>query len=305
MIKQYIPRAEVKKEFLGRVGTLSAPLATEKNGERQHKGGRRVALASPALPLLLRLSINHSHLTMAPSEPYVVPEATLSHFKSNPWANSLISSPDYVPVETRSRTAKPSGEDSFFANTLGAADAIPHCLTLRKRDIIPPGGPPSYSTAESGAGSTSKPASQTPKHKPKSKPDMITLFHLERPGVLGHPSIAHGGVVATLLDEVMSTAVELQIPDSDPNKEDIRNRIFTVQLDVGFKRKVSVPGLVVVKAWCVATEGGRKFWMNGEMVQEEGEGGDSGGGGHLEWAKRKRVCADAKGFWLAARAEKL
>lgn len=99
--------------------------------------------------------------------------------------------------------------------------------------------------------------------------------------------------------------MELHIPDSNPKKEVIRNSIFTVQLDIRFKKQVSVPGLVVAKAWCVAAEGGRKFWMNGELVQEEGEGEDSGGGGHLEWTKRKRVCADAKGFWLAARAEKL
>lgn len=238
---------------------------------------------------------------MASSQPYVVPEATLSHFRSNPWANSLISSPDYVAVETRSRTAKPTGDDTFFADKLGTADTIPHCLTLRKKDIVPPGPNLPPSTPESAApGKTPKTTSKTP----KPKPDMITLFHLESPGVVGHASVAHGGVVATLLDEIMSTAVELHIPEPGPEMEEIRDRIFTLQLDIRYKRQVLVPGLVVVRAWCSATEGGRKFWMNGELVQEEG-GDDDGGGGHLEWAKRKRVCADAKGFWLAARAEKL
>lgn len=246
---------------------------------------------------------------MVSSEPYVVPAATLSHFLSNPWANSLISSPDYVPVETRSRTAKPTGEDAFFADTLGAANAIPYCLSLRKRDIVTPGpNPPTEPAPEGTSKSTSSGAATKQVSNPqttKPKPDMINLFHLERPGVLGHPSIAHGGVVATLLDEIMSTAVELHTPESDPNGQDIRNHIFTVQLDIRFRKQVFVPGLVVVKAWCVAAEGDRKFWMKGEMVQEEGEGGDGGGGGHLEWTKRKRVCADAKGFWLASRAEKL
>ncbi|KAK2768744.1 hypothetical protein FQN54_000600 [Arachnomyces sp. PD_36] len=237
---------------------------------------------------------------MSSPEPYAVPPATLSHFQSNPWANSFISSPDYVPIETRSRTAKPTGEDAFFANTLGAANAIPHCLTLRRRDVATPGPPaPSESVPEKGSKSTARQAA------PKPKPDMVTLFYLERPGVLGHPSVAHGGVVATLLDEVMSLAVSLHVPNSGLDEAEIRNRIYTVQLDTSFKRKVSVPGLVVVKAWCNASEGGRKFWMRGEIVQEEGEGGDNGGGGHLEWTKRKRVCAEAKGFWLANRAEKL
>jgi acyl-coenzyme A thioesterase PaaI-like protein len=229
---------------------------------------------------------------MAPTtEPYVVPAATLSHFQSNQWANSLISSLDYIPAETRSRTAKPTGEDAFFANTLGAADAIPYCLSLVKRDIVTP-GPESES--------------QPQPSKQKPKPDMITLFQLSRPGVVGHPSIAHGGVIATLLDEIMSLAVSLHIPSSGSGLEEreIRDRIFTVNLETRFRKQVFVPGLVVVRAWCVAAEGGRKFWMRGEIVQEEGEG-ESDGGGHLEWAKRKRVCADAKGFWLVARAEKL
>lgn len=136
---------------------------------------------------------------------------------------------------------------------------------------------------------------------------------LGEPGVCGHPGTVHGGVVATLVDEAMSLAVALQPPSTtittttSPSRgrggngvgeeHHPRGHIYTSQLDVRFKRPVTAPGMVVVRARVVA-RAGRKYWVRAHVVQEEDDAENKSGGGHLEWTKRKIVKADAMAFWL-------
>lgn len=216
-------------------------------------------------------------------QPFTAPASLLQHFNSIPWAASLLKSPDYYPIQTWSRLTKPStGEDGFFAGTLATSSTIPYNLTLRRRDVVsPPQDPPTW---PSPTASLSSPPSSTP-------PDIMMLFSLSTPGVSGHPSTAHGGIVATLIDETMSLAVTLH---SDSRGDHPRGAIYTSQLDLRYKRPVTVPGFLIVRAKVVA-RAGRKCWVRAQLLQEE-----DNAGGHLEWAKRKRVMADAMGFWLEA-----
>jgi acyl-CoA thioesterase FadM len=64
-------------------------------------------------------------------------------------------------------------------------------------------------------------------------------------------------------------------------------------LDVRYKKPVTTPQLLVVRARVVARVG-RKFWVRAQAVQED----EAGAGGHLEWAKRKVVKIDAMAFWI-------
>lgn len=113
----------------------------------------------------------------------------------------------------------------------------------------------------------------------------------------------HGGIVATLIDEAMSLAVAAHTsvpaasgaPDDNP-----RGKIFTAQLDVRYRKRVVNPALLVIRAKVVGRVG-RKFWVRAQAVQEDEEGA----GGHLEWAKRKVVKADAMAFWIVTPDEKL
>ncbi|RJE20131.1 thioesterase family [Aspergillus sclerotialis] len=229
----------------------------------------------------------HDHPPSAPppddimTQPFTPPSTLLQHFNSIPWAASLLKSPDYYPIQTWSRLPKPStGEDGFFAGTLATPSTIPHSLTLRRRDIAPP--PQEVPVWPSPTASPSSPPSSTP-------PDVIMLLSLSTPGICGHPSTAHGGIVATLIDETMSLAVTTH---SDDRRDHPRGAIYTAQLDLRYKRPVAAPGLLVVRAKVVARVG-RKTWVRAQALQEE-----DNAGGHLEWAKRKRVMADAMGFWL-------
>lgn len=227
---------------------------------------------------------------------YTVPPEVLAEFESNRWTASLLRSPAYTPVKTSSRSTKrQSGEDAFFADTLGTPSTIPHLLTLRKNNpSAPPSIPPSL------------PAPPGRPPVPNTQPELISLLKLGTPGISGHPSTAHGGVLATLLDEIMSLAVGVQIPGYDENAAQERGRIYTMQLDVRFHKPVFVPALAVVKAWVLARDG-RKFWMMGQVLQEDGlfEDGGEGKGGSIEAVRKKVVCAEAVGFWIQKRADKL
>ncbi|KAJ5147613.1 Thioesterase superfamily [Penicillium atrosanguineum] len=217
----------------------------------------------------------------------------IEHFRSNQWANNLLSSEDYTPIPTDSRRFKTSsGEDGFFSKTLATPTTIPHS---EAPTWLP-------ATKEDAAGKKPTPGT-TPA-------DIIMLYDLASPGLSGHPSTVHGGIVATLIDEAMSLAVASHTSpsgsaDSPPSEtsaweDNPRGKIFTVQLDVRYRKRVTNPALLVVRARVVARVG-RKFWVRAQALQEDEEGA----GGHLEWAKRKVVKADAMAFWIVVPDENL
>ncbi|KAJ5617128.1 hypothetical protein N7537_002242 [Penicillium hordei] len=228
------------------------------------------------------------------------PAPAIAHLRTNSWANNLISSADYIPIETDSRRLKPTtGEDGYFAQTLNTSSTIPHCLTLQRRNLTPaPDEVPTWLPA------TKQDAASAVKPTPGLNPaDIIMIFDLSSPGLSGHPSTVHGGLVATLIDEAMSLAVaaHTNAPTALRAAEDNpRGKIFTAQLDVRYKKRVATPALLVVKARVIGRVG-RKFWVRAQALQEDEESA----GGHLEWAKRKVVKADAMAFWIETADSKL
>jgi hypothetical protein len=226
------------------------------------------------------------------------PGPAITHLRTNKWANNLISSPDYKPIPTDSRRLKPStGEDGYFAQTLNTPSTIPHCLTLQRLNLQPPPTTPPTWLPATKQDATTKP---TPTLTP---PDIIMIFDLRSPGLSGHPSTVHGGIVATLIDEAMSLAVaaHTNAPGADAGVDDNpRGEIFTAQLDVRYKKRVVTPALLVVKAKVIGRVG-RKFWVRAQALQEDEESS----GGHLEWTPRKVIKADAMAFWIVTSDSKL
>ncbi|KAJ5166619.1 Thioesterase superfamily [Penicillium canariense] len=221
-------------------------------------------------------------------------DSTVAHFRNSQWANSLISSEDYIAIPTDSRRPKPSGEDGFFGGTIATPSTIPHVLTLQRRQLAAPQSqPPTWLPA------TKQDAAAAGTPTPGANPaDIVMIYDLGGSGIAGHPSTVHGGVVATMIDEAMSLAVAAHhtapvSPSSGPVDKNPRPKIFTVQLDVRYKKPVTTPQLLVVRSRVVARIG-RKFWVRAQAVQED----EAGAGGHLEWAKRKVVKADAMAFWI-------
>jgi acyl-coenzyme A thioesterase PaaI-like protein len=226
------------------------------------------------------------------------PGPAITHFGTNKWAKNLISSPDYKAITTDSRRLKPStGEDGFFAQTLNTPSTIPHCLTLQRLNLQPPPPTPPTWLPATKQNTTAEP---TPSINP---PDIIMILDLQSPGLSGHPSTVHGGIVATLIDEAMSLAVaaHANAPAAAAGVNDnSRGDIFTAQLDVRYKKRVVTPALLVVKARVIGRVG-RKFWVRAQAVQED----EASSGGHLEWTPRKIVKADAMAFWIVTSDSKL
>lgn len=126
------------------------------------------------------------------------------------------------------------------------------------------------------------------------------LLGLSSPGISGHPSTAHGGVLATLIDETMSLAVTLHGGLNPGDLHRPRGHIFTAQLDVRYKRPVAVPGVVVVRAKVVRRVG-RKSWVRAQVVQGVDLGIDSGSESQSQ-SQEPLVMVDAMAFWLETKA---
>jgi thioesterase superfamily protein 4 len=118
-------------------------------------------------------------------------DAEMNRLISTPWAAALINDPNWTRTTTGSRLPKASGEDSFFAETLATDRTMRACMTL-------------------------KPTEETEGDMPYK--EIVTIVDLGN-GVDGYPQTCHGGMVATLMDEVCGVLINL-------NKERHRERLL-------------------------------------------------------------------------------
>lgn len=79
----------------------------------------------------------------------------------------------------------------------------------------------------------------------------------------GAPGVIHGGVQATLLDEVMGHAIH--VADVDPDLD-----VATIEFSLRYRRPAPVGVPLTVRARLVGTEG-RDFLVSGEIVSAAGE----------------------------------
>jgi hypothetical protein len=207
---------------------------------------------------------------------------------------SILESPDYDSIPFWARIRKPGGEDSFFGETLGTGSTIPHCLMLKRRVTTP------LSERAGSIQSLSQHDSQAPIAFSDSSipPDTITLLAMSSPGICSHRSTAHGGVISTILDEVMSHTLVSHFLVEPDQVDELRKTVFTMQLQVTFMRPVRTPGVLIVKSWCVGGKG-KKYWMKAQAFQQEPAGSDMEG--QIEVPK-----SQASGLWIkTASAPKL
>ncbi|KAL2821039.1 HotDog domain-containing protein [Aspergillus granulosus] len=188
-------------------------------------------------------------------------------------ASDPPSDSDYLEIPTYSRLFKPAtGEDGFFASTLASAITIPTVRTLRLKKLQAslPSQPPPWPSPTSPPVPIAVPGA-----------DLVMLLTLAPPGVCGHPDTAHGGVLATIIDEAMSLGVTLYAPEAGEAGRSgrIRSKMFTAQLDIRYKKPVAVPGEVAVRVSVLAKQG-KKVWVRAQAVQD-GE-----------------IMVDAVAFWV-------
>jgi thioesterase superfamily protein 4 len=123
-------------------------------------------------------------------------DTAISRLSSTAWCNALITSPDWTLTRTASRDPKPTTEDSFFAETLATSRTIRGCVTLRPTKELDP---------QDGMGDM-------------AYGEVRTIVELGD-GLNGHPRVAHGGFVATMLDEIMGVLLTLNIEAKGERRE--------------------------------------------------------------------------------------
>ncbi len=188
---------------------------------------------------------------MAPPSPRV---AELEVFEKIPWCRAILEDGDYAAEPTASRIYKPqTNEDALLARTLKTSDTIRGWVSLYRR----------------------------PQPSSPLKDEVRTIVSLA-PGLDGYPGVCHGGIVATLLDEVLSLLVAVcrrsqgLLPDN-----------VTADLHLTYVKPVPTPAVLLVRGK-VREIKGRKHYADGEIVDGEG-----------------RVLAKADGLFISVQKEKL
>lgn len=198
---------------------------------------------------------------------------TLAFFNTIPKCAEILSQPDL-------RIIRPHNPDTFFHSTLRTNNGILKSVFLYQPAAAPahPRTSPSDSRRSSESYDTSAAnAKPQPQAQGREKERGYFLLHLGA-GVSGQPDIAHGGFLATVLDQVTGTLIKASGVDKGRGA-------VTVYLNVNYQKPVRVPGVVVVRAEVGRVEG-RKIYVRGDIcVDGEGDG----------------VCVSAEGMFLVKR----
>lgn len=177
---------------------------------------------------------------MAPPSAKIDPE--VAHFLSIPWCAALLTaSPSLVVTPCITRTPKPGHEEALMARTLRTAATIPAFAVFYEA----PADPRALLT-EVGA--------------------LLTLG----PMLNGWRGVCHGGIVVTVLDEVLG-----QIPALNRVRGALPDwTTMTAYLNTKFEAPVRTDerdgGKTVLVRARLARHEGRKMWIEGAMEDEKG-----------------------------------
>lgn len=159
-------------------------------------------------------------------------------FQQVPWCRSILEDPEYTVEATHSRVLfKQTGENTFLADTLKTKNTIEGWCSVYR-----------------------KPTPSRP-----MKDEVRTLLSLNA-GLNGYPRICHGGLVATVLDEVSSILVAECLYSQNLPPDNV-----TADLRIRFMKPVLIPGIVMVKAKVTDVQKVKKYFVEAELVDADGD----------------------------------
>ncbi|PFH63406.1 hypothetical protein XA68_10033 [Ophiocordyceps unilateralis] len=219
---------------------------------RHHPQPRHILFRQPpshmALPTRYRVLI--------PSLGHVPPntrpglfDSAAAYFSSISWcADHLLrpshpNGPDPVLFIPQGFNPASNHEDQFIGSTLGANPrALRHMLCLFRPD---------------DSGHLRDPA------RPVTR--ISALFAIGE-GLSGYQGVMHGGVVCSLMDEILGVVHELNVAlgKAPPSQSHV-----TAALSVNFLRPAPVKGVLCVNAWTETVQG-RKVFMGAELTGADG-----------------------------------
>ncbi|KAJ9137544.1 hypothetical protein NKR23_g9098 [Pleurostoma richardsiae] len=163
--------------------------------------------------------------------------AGIRHFMSIPWCAELLSKPNLVVSEAYSRRTKPGTGDSLISRTLKTSDTISSFITFHN-------------------------APDSPTELITEVRALLTLGSL----INGFPDVCHGGIVMTIMDEVISLLVPANQGRGNLAKGAV---MMTAYLNSTFVQPVRTPGTILVTARLTRVEG-RKYFMDAKVEDSEG-----------------------------------
>ncbi|OCK82047.1 hypothetical protein K432DRAFT_349764 [Lepidopterella palustris CBS 459.81] len=150
----------------------------------------------------------------------------LSYFESIPWCATYLQNPSYIYLKHLPPRipATTSTSHNLLLKTFNTPSTIPAVLSLYKKP-------------------------------PKGEHITETLaFIALGPDINGHADTAHGGIVATILDECAGLIQRLSAPIEGQESRPV----FTAGLDVRFLRPVRTPQVILVRSKMLGAEGRKK-----------------------------------------------
>ncbi|KAF6809267.1 thioesterase family protein [Colletotrichum musicola] len=135
--------------------------------------------------------------------------------ESLPWCRALLTAPGtttFIPPSRVPENTNP--HDRLFGKTLNNSEGIPACICFHK---------------------------ETPGNTVIT--EISTLFALSR-GIDGYPKIAHGGLCAVLIDEVLGILIQRNM-DTDRDSPVFRMNTVTASMDIKYLKPVATPAVVL------------------------------------------------------------
>ncbi|KAL0938343.1 thioesterase family protein [Colletotrichum truncatum] len=140
---------------------------------------------------------------------------SVSELTALPWCHTLLSAPNtitFIPPARDPENANP--HDRFFGRTINSSSGIPACICFYKEA-------PGRSVIN----------------------EVSVLFALSQ-GVDGYPHIAHGGLVAVLIDEVLGILIQRNM-NTDRDSPVFSMNTVTASMNIKYLKPVATPDVVL------------------------------------------------------------
>ncbi|OBT65687.1 hypothetical protein VE03_03413 [Pseudogymnoascus sp. 23342-1-I1] len=197
-----------------------------------------------------------------------------AYFEAIPWCATLLADSEYTVVPSRFSQPNKDKRGELFTRTLATDNTITACIYQSRR--------PKQSNYASSC------TTFRPSHPIVSE---ARAFLNTASGVNGFPGIAHGGFVASIIDEIMSflinsnkqmteAAVDPPTASSMPATAP-GSSVVTVELTIKYRKPVQTGDVLLLRTWIEKIEG-RKIIVKATVEDSE-----------------KQILAEGLGFFIA------
>ncbi|KAK0627116.1 HotDog domain-containing protein [Immersiella caudata] len=182
----------------------------------------------------------------------------VSHFRSIPWCNTLMTDPAVLDTIIPDRQPLASGESNFVRRVMNSGTTVRACVTFF-RMLKTPGGKGLAVDGLSKSAALLKGGSKADGEEARNPFLLFNALLDLGEDMCGFKGTLHGGLFAVLMDEVMGTAANFQA----------EHGAYTVQFNTMFRKAVKLPQVVLVRGRVVKKEG-RKIFVRGSIEDKDG-----------------------------------